>query len=967
MQRLLIALLAGAALLLSACQNNSNSDENSSQPGTQVRGEQSDRAEAPLAPATQSAAYAEEHYRVVNRPDEIVSVLDNGMTLIARRVQSPACAVRGYCWTGGAFEGKWLGGGLSHLLEHLVAGGSNGRRTERQNLDLLQAIGNNSNAYTTDDHTSFYVDTTTPHMEQAIDLVTGWMLTAAITPEEYRREYQVVQRELEMGKGDPDRVFAQLTQYNRYRVSPARVPVIGYQEVIQGLSRDDVYSYYRQAYVPQNLIFVVTADMPAEKILAALRKYVEVPAARVFGHDVADEPRVVSPRTVVATFPKLGQARVELGFPSVRLQHPDLYALDLLAAILGNGESSMLVQKLRDEQQLVSSISTQDGTPSYVDGTFAVEMQLDAEKVGPASESVLKILEELKSKPIDPERIQRAKTLLKTQRVRAQQTADDIAADLATNYLFTGDAHFNDKYIDEIQKVTAEQLQEMARKYLNRDALITTALIPAEYTGGGSYAKAEDLLRAAVPTTQRATTAPADSAITRVELSNGVTLLHKRITTTPLVVMTMYSLGGVTAEDAKTNGLGNLTMEMLPRGTTTRNAQQIAELFDSMGGDLNTGCGNNSWSWSATCLKEDFAKAFDAYADVVNNPSFPDDETSAMKQRILASIESYDAEWHQQALHFFKQQFFGPENSPYQFLLIGAKQNVQAFTPDQMRSWYREKVLSNPRVLAVFGDVSLEEARAAAEKIAKPPGVTSKLNLVHRPGREFSPASAPTVVVTRVEMQKTEQPLAGVVIGFKSSSVIGEPAEPVFDVADTLCSGFGYPGGYLFDTLRGRGLVYVVDAQNVPGRDAKLPGAFISTAGCDPSKVNEVVDLILVNIARLQGSPQDINTEWFGRSKQLITTFDALEHETPAAQASEAAVDELFGLGYAYHQQFADKINAVQLPQVKDLARSRLIECVVTISTPQPEVVKVKPGTRRYDNFPPVELTPKSVQHDVGH
>src|SRR5439155_19158324 len=115
--------------------------------------------------------------------------------------------------------------------------------------------------------------TTGAHMEQAVDLVTGWMLGASITPEEYRREYQIVQRELEMDKGDPDRVFSELVTANRYRVSPARVPTIGYQEVIQGLSRDDGYSYYKLAYQPNNLVFVVTGDFDPEVMLRAVQKH----------------------------------------------------------------------------------------------------------------------------------------------------------------------------------------------------------------------------------------------------------------------------------------------------------------------------------------------------------------------------------------------------------------------------------------------------------------------------------------------------------------------------------------------------------------------------------------------------------------------------------------------------------------------------------------------------------------------
>src|SRR2546430_2474294 len=223
--------------------------------------------EPELLTPPKGVGYAEERYRIVNQSDEIVAVLDNGATVIAKHIDSPVFAMRAYSYTGGSFEGRWLGGGLSHLLEHLVAGGSNGRRTEEQNRDLLQRIGNNSNAYTSDDHTAFFVNTTKEHMEEAIDLVTGWVLTAKITPEEYRREYMVVQRELEMGKGDPDRQFAYLTQMNRYKVSPAKVPVLGYQAGIHGLSRDDVYTYYRLPHQPTNLAFSVSGTFTPEAIV----------------------------------------------------------------------------------------------------------------------------------------------------------------------------------------------------------------------------------------------------------------------------------------------------------------------------------------------------------------------------------------------------------------------------------------------------------------------------------------------------------------------------------------------------------------------------------------------------------------------------------------------------------------------------------------------------------------------------
>jgi len=185
-------------------------------------------------------------------------------------------------------------------------------------------------------------------------------------------------------------------------------------------------------------------------------------------------------------------------------------------------------------------------------------------------------------------------------------------------------------------------------------------------------------------------------------------------------------------------------------------------------------------------------------------------------------------------------------------------------------------------------------------------------------------------------------------------------------VADTMTSGYGYPTGYLFDVLRGEGLVYVVHAFDLAGRNEKLPGTFIAYAGCDPNNVNRVVDAILENIARCQGTDQDMQKDWFERSKELITTGDAMDNETPAQQAQTAALDELYGLGYDYHSHFAERINAVTINQVREAARSKLTSCVVTVSTPLPDVVNKKTGKREYSSFPPVDLTPRGVQHDTG-
>jgi zinc protease len=939
------------------------------------------RTQPAVAP-TPSEDYGAERYRLVNQKDEIVSVLENGLVVIAKRVPSPAASVRAYVHTGGVYEGPWLGGGLSHLLEHLVAGGTNERRTEAENRDLLQRLGNDSNAYTTSDHTAYFVNTTADRMADAVDLVAGWVLGAKITPEEYRREYEVVQRELEMGRGEPDRQLSYLSDMNRYRLSPARVPVIGYEAVIEGLSRDDVYAYYKQAYQPNNMVFAVAGDLDPERMLAVVRQnFSSAAPGRVFSHNIEQEPPVVAPRTVVATFPSLGQARLELGFPTINLFHPDLFALDLLAVLLGGGDSALLVEEVRDKKQLVSAIGVSSGTPAYADGTFQILMHLDADKVGAAADAVLEELEKIKAGEVDDERLARAKAQVKANRVRQLQTSEDVVSSMATDYLSTGDPHFSDRYVRAMQDVSPVQLATVARRYLDRGRLLTTTMLPAEFVGAAGLPRAEDLVRQAAPTTRPATEQPA-SQIVRSELPDGTILLTKRISTSPLVSVQMLSLGGLSVEDEKTNGLGYLTMEMLPRGTKARTAQEIASFFDSIGGELDTGTGdrrfggNNTWFWTASCLKDDLPKALEVFADVVHNPAFPDGETEAMKRRVLAEIAGLDADWLQQSMRFFRKTYYGPTRSPYQFMPVGTAENVSAFTQEQMRDWYGQKVMSGRRVLAIFGDVEPEAAkRLAAEMVAKGNNGNNKNN-GKKPARRRAATQkvvelpeVPSVDVLDVKVQKTEQTLAGVVIGYRADTWVGDPANDPLAVADTMCSGYGYPTGYLHEILRGRGLVYVVHAANSPGRDPALPGTFFAYAGCEAKNVNEVVDTILENIARLQGTPQDVNEEWYRRSKELAIVSDALQRQTPADQAAAAALDEVFGLGYDYHLKFADRIKAVSLPDVRNVARGRLAKCVVTVSTPNPELVKVNKGRREYRSFPPVDLTPRGVQHDTaaGH
>src|SRR5437763_8056921 len=135
-----------------------------------------------------------------------------------------------------------------------------------------------------------------------------------------------------------------------------------------------------------------------------------------------------------------------IGFPAVSQNSQDMYALDVLAGAVGGGGSSILVEELRDKQQLVSMIGAEDETPSYVAGTFIVMMEGDPEKIPQATEALLKIVEQVKEQGIDQERLQRAKMQIRAGMIRRRLTAEDMSSALAEDFRTTGDPNFSDQY-----------------------------------------------------------------------------------------------------------------------------------------------------------------------------------------------------------------------------------------------------------------------------------------------------------------------------------------------------------------------------------------------------------------------------------------------------------------------------------------------------------------------------------------
>ena len=306
-------------------------------------------------------------------------VLPDGLTLIVKEDRSaPVASVQAWCGTGSIYEDDKLGAGLSHILEHMLFKGTKTQKAS-EIAQKIQDVGGYINAYTSFDRTVFWIDVPKDGVESAINILSDAMMNSTLPPEEYTKEQEVIRREFAMGFDDPDRMASLLLFATAYQKHPYRLPVIGEMEIYNQLTQEQVMQYYKSRYVPNNLTFIVVGDVDGEKIHEQLTNYFKnYPEKSLKPVFVPDEPPQLGLRQAHNEFPT-ELSRLSLAWHIPELTHPDVPALDLLSTILGEGRSSRLYRRVREQSGLAFSISAFSYTPGDP-GLFGVDATVDPSK-----------------------------------------------------------------------------------------------------------------------------------------------------------------------------------------------------------------------------------------------------------------------------------------------------------------------------------------------------------------------------------------------------------------------------------------------------------------------------------------------------------------------------------------------------------------------------------------------------------
>ncbi len=830
-------------------------------------------------------------------PGVQVTTLENGLTIIVREDHSaPVVSAQAWSMTGSVHEGRWLGSGLSHVLEHMLFKGTSTRAGSRIDQEVQEA-GGYMNAYTSFDRTVYYIDVPNTGAKIAIDVLCDIMQHATLPADEMAKEKQVILREMDMNQDDPGRRSGRRLFETAYTRSPYRFTIIGYPDIYNELQAEDIAAYYRERYAPNNVFFVVVGDVKAAEVTAQIREaYAKAPAKAIPPMVLPEEPKQTAPREIIEEAPiELGHFHMSWHIPEVR--HSDVPVLDVLAVVLGSGRSSRLYQEVREKLGVVHSADAWTYNPGSP-GLFGMSALVDPDKFSAARDALLAQIERVKTEPVAPEEVGKALKQFVSATLSTRKTMTGQAQDLGGSWLLANDLNFSERYLNAVRRVTPDDLQRVARKYLTVDNRTLYALLPA-----GTAPKQT----AGIETST-------EHPVKKFTLPNGLCLLLKEDHRLPFVQFRAVFQGGVLAETAANNGVSQLTAKLLIKGTASRSAEQIAREIESVGGSLDSFGGNNTFGVNADVLSEDFALGLDLVADVLQRPVFPAAALEREREVQLAGIKAQRDNLLKSAGNAMRRALFG--NQGYGLDTSGTEESVARLQTADLRDFHRRFVAPDNCVLAIYGDVQTAAVRSAVEKAFgswQPAG--------KRPLERGQ--SAPLAEIKRLS-EPRDKKQAVLVIGFPGTTLFNDDRYAL-ELVREACSDLG---SRLFMRIRENlGLAYYVGAQNFLGI---APGYFAFYTGTAPEKVEQVETELLreAELLRADGLTEDE----LRRSKAKIVGQRKISRQDLGGLATTTALDELFGLGYAHAETEDAQYEAVTVAQTKAVARKYLLANAMVVS-----------------------------------
>ncbi len=866
---------------------------------------------------------------------------------------APAVSVQAWFPVGSLTESEPLEG-VSHFLEHMIFKGSETLGVGEL-ASMAEAAGGDVNAYTTSESTHYDLIAMPGAFEGCLEALLDALWWPRFDEEEVRREREVIITERNRAFEQPEH----LLQLHLYRAAygrrhPYGHSVLGTRRSLRRIGAQALEAYHRAFYAPASAILVFAGAFEVSRIKKILRRTQRrllakwpKPRPHRARKVPAPAPAKPGPRVVVRRG-RSGTAHLDLAFAIPPLTHPDAPALEVLASVLGAGESSRLYERLCMQEGLMFDASAEacfSGGP----GLFFLGGYAAPENARRAIAQILEVARDIaRDAPATPEELEKVRVNYLTGMEFRRESMTGRARLAGYSALITGDADYHLDYVRKVLAVDARAVSAAARRYFKPARLTAGAFFPA---GRGIDArKMHKAIRSAFeagadarPAPQARTEPPASPSAppllearstkrgarrakpkaepTQMGLPGGGRLIMLPDGGPRVFALRAVFPGGQRSESARRAGLYALMTSVAPLASRRRSSLALTREVEALGASIGGFSGRNTFGLNASGLSAVLPRVLDVLVEVLSAPAFDPDDVEFNRAELDAERDSELDDLGQYCRFKGYQLLYG--RHPLGRHPLGTRETMASFTPRVLRSEWRRRALPAHLILAVAGnfDAAFFEERLpdmlapwAREVCEKTP----------------APAPAPPRVPARGRFR------AYVVEGASQSHVhmafpgatFHDPARHALAVA---CTVLGSQGGRLFFELREkRGLAYDVSASSHDSLDAGVVSIYAATL---PGRETAAVDLIRREIERLARA--GLAPEELQRAKAFLVGGLSRSHQRAAARATDLAGALAYDLGWETLAQSIARIEGVRGEEVEEAARrfmARGRECLVVVS-----------------------------------
>lgn len=829
--------------------------------------------------------------------------LNNGAMVLVREDRSTPVVSLNLWVEAGSIDERPDERGMAHLIEHMIFKGTSQRGVGEISREV-EAAGGYLNAFTSYEHTCFYVVLPSSKIEKALEVEFDAYLHSTFDKGELAKEKEVVFEEMRMRRDDPWSWSWEMLFGALFRKNPYHWPVIGDMKILKNVPRERLLKYYRTHYVPSNTVLSVVGDVSGPRVLQWVEKNFAnlkrpAPPRRRFQNDT--EPKSLR---LLLEPGDVQQIYLSLGFPTVPLTHPDSPPLEILESLLSEGASGRLNLNIREKAQSADEIGA-DHFSGKFGGAFTFQALTDEKRLEKVLTGIMDELRKMIEKGPGGEELAKVKNKVKAAKVFEKQNVDGQAKSLGF-WELQGDYRLEEKLLKELDSVSSGDVQRVAREYLLPRRSTLLIYHPRSKKMQASSGVWQTLMEKALEPAEikRHRSFPAAS-VQKLRLKNGSTLLIKGRHGLPLVSLGVFLKGGFFEETERKSGITNLMAKCLLKGTKTRDHAVYSREVEGLAAHLDSSMEKDYWGLTLDVLRPNFEKSLDLMIETLLEPAFSVREVEKEKKLQIAAIKRLKDDPSEKALlHSDVITFVG---TPYAHMPMGTIESVSGISRKDVLEWHRRGLSSPNMIWVAIGDFDFKRLRELLDL---------KLGGLRSQKGQSSPGKTPPPPVPSTLEMENEGQQANMVMGFRAPS-FGSPDYFPFRVLNTLLNGMG---GRLFVELREKkSLAYSVYGSHDAGRIAGIYQVYI---GCAPQKRADAKRELLRVLRSV--SRDGISGEELDRAKTYMIGLYQVGLQANRSQVHSYARYEIAGPGAAWVEAFPELIRKVTTEDIHRVARRYL-------------------------------------------